>query len=117
MSITEIGCCGAYCKTCIPFRTGFCAGCKTGYQEGERDIRKAKCRIKLCVIHRNLNTCADCPDFSSCPIIQSFYRKRGYKYGKYRQSMEFIRTHGYEEFIRKADTWKNAYGSLEDSPD
>ena len=49
MSIREIGCCGAYCKTCRSYTTGNnCRGCKLGYESGERDINKAKCKIKVC---------------------------------------------------------------------
>jgi len=40
------------------------------------------------------------------------YKKSGYKYGKYRQSIEFIRANGYERFIKIADTWKGPYGKL-----
>jgi hypothetical protein len=44
VAIKEIGCCGAYCKTCIEEwqkkkrpdeRT--CLGCKLGYESGKRD--------------------------------------------------------------------------------
>ena len=49
MTIREIGCCGAYCKTCRMASTGSqCKGCKLGYEEGQRDINKAKCKIKTC---------------------------------------------------------------------
>jgi len=40
-----IGCCGAYCKTCKPFITKNCKGCKIGYEPGGRDLSKAKCKI------------------------------------------------------------------------
>ena len=112
--IRLIGCCGAYCKTCKPFVTGFCKGCKLGYGEGERDINKAKCKMKVCCFkERKLETCADCPDYPSCSTIQKFHNKKPYKYKKYKQSIEFIRTNGYTQFIKIADGWKNAYGNLE----
>jgi hypothetical protein len=47
LSIEEIGCCGAYCKTCKAFAQKTCLGCKLGYESGERDISKAKCLWKV----------------------------------------------------------------------
>jgi len=38
--------------------------------------------------------------------------KNGYKYGKYKQSMDFIRENGYDEFTKIADKWKGPYGKL-----
>ena len=108
-----IGCCGAYCGTCKPFNTGACKGCKIGYDNGQRDINKAKCRMKVCCFkEKGLDTCADCPDFSSCEILSDFYGKKGHKYKKYKQSIEFIIKNGYGEFQKQADEWKNAYGKL-----
>ena len=115
MSIREIGCCGAYCKTCLASSTGSeCRGCKIGYESRERDINKAKCKIKICCFKdRKLETCADCQDYSSCKIIYSFHDKSGYKYKKYKQSIEFIRKNGYIKYIKIADKWKGPYGKLE----
>ena len=48
MSITEIGCCGAYCGTCPELRKQRCLGCKIGYDNGQRDLKKAKCKMKIC---------------------------------------------------------------------
>jgi hypothetical protein len=114
MSIREIGCCGAYCRTCLISTSGInCRGCKLGYEGGERDINKARCKIKLCCFRdRQLETCADCEEYSKCNIIQEFHGKNGYKYRKYRQSIEFIRANGYAEFISIADNWKGPYGKL-----
>jgi hypothetical protein len=113
MSIREIGCCGAYCKTCHALEDGSCLGCKLGYENGKRDINKAKCRIKLCCFReKGFETCADCPDYSGCGIIQGLYNKKGYKYRKYRQSAEFIIENGYDNFIKMADKWKGPYGKL-----
>ncbi|MCP4551823.1 MAG: DUF3795 domain-containing protein [Bacteroidetes bacterium] len=113
MSIIEIGCCGAYCKTCREFRDGRCRGCKLGYESGQRDINKAKCRIKVCCFkERNLETCADCQDYSACETILGFHDKSGYKYKKYKQSMNFIRENGYESFLKLADSWTGPYGRL-----
>lgn len=108
-----IGCCGAYCRTCRPYTEGFCKGCKVGYDSGKRDIDNARCKMKICCFkERKLETCADCPDFDSCKIIARFYEKNGFKYKKYKQSVEFIRKNGYSEFFKLADTWKGPYGKL-----
>jgi hypothetical protein len=114
MSIREIGCCGAYCKTCIEFLTkGQCKGCKLGYDNGSRDISKSKCAYKNCCYQgKKLETCADCTEFINCELIHGFYAKNGFKYRKYKQSIEFIRTHDYEAFLKLADHWKGPYGRL-----
>ena len=109
-----VGCCGAYCRTCRAFIDGSCRGCKLGYEQGKREIRRAKCAMKVCCFgERKLETCADCADYETCEIIQDFYAKKGYKYKKYRESTEFIKKHGYAKFIPIADGWKSAYGKLE----
>ena len=115
MSIREIGCCGAYCKTCRASTTGSnCRGCKLGYEAGERDIAKARCKIKLCCFRdKHLETCADCSAYQSCRIIHSLYSKNGYKYMKYWQSIEFIIKNGYPRFLEIADEWSGPYGRLE----
>jgi len=114
MSIREIGCCGAYCKTCRASISGSnCPGCKLGYENGERDINKSRCVIKLCCFKdRKFETCADCCDYSDCKIIHGLYGKNGYKYRKYQQAIEFIRENGYAKFINIADAWKGPYGKL-----
>ena len=54
--------------------------------------------------------CTDCRDAPTCPTLNEFHGKKGYKYRKYRQAIAFIREHGYQEFLTIADTWTNAYG-------
>lgn len=108
-----IGCCGAYCKTCRPFKEGYCKGCKLGYGEEKRNIKDAKCKMKVCCFKKNLETCADCSDYLECKIILNFHSKKGYKYKKYKQSIEFIRKNGYAEFLKAVSKWKCAYGGLE----
>jgi hypothetical protein len=71
---------------------------------------------RCCLLEKKLETCADCPDFRQCGIIQSFFAKKGYKYGKYRQSLEYIRTRGYPVFLAAARPWKLAYGRLNKDP-
>jgi hypothetical protein len=113
-SILFIGCCGAYCRTCGALREGACRGCKLGYDQGNRDITKAKCAMKVCCLReKQRETCADCPEYSACEIIRSFHAKNGFKYRKYRQSIEFIRRNGYPAFLTFADTWNGPYGRLE----
>jgi hypothetical protein len=112
--ILKIGCCGAYCKTCPAWTTKFCRGCKLGYKDGKRDINKTKCKIKACCFkERKYETCADCKDYPKCKIIQDFYSKKGYKYKKYKQAIEFIRENGYPKFLKIANKWKCQYGKYE----
>jgi hypothetical protein len=110
MGVEEVGCCGAYCGTCRAYKDNTCLGCKIGYQDGNRDISRAKCKIKICCIEKGYLSCADCSDYNSCTIIQSFLGKNGYKYKKYKEALDFIIANGYEEFIEIADTWKMQYG-------
>jgi hypothetical protein len=60
-----------------------------------------------------VQTCADCSDFSSCAIIQEWYKKKAAKYHRYKISAEYIRQHGYDSFLKIADGWTNAVGRLE----
>ncbi len=85
-------------------------GCKLGYDDGKRDISKAKCKIKVCCVQKDLDSCADCSQYSSCDVVQGFYSKNGYKYKKYREATEFIRANGYDGFVQIADGWSMQYG-------
>ncbi len=109
MSVKEIGSCGAYCRTCRAY-TVACKGCKLGYDSGERDIARARCKIKLCCLARQLATCADCSQYLVCRTLGALYGKAGYKYGKYRQALDYVRENGYEAFLGIADRWTGAYG-------
>lgn len=71
--------------------------------------------MKVCCIGKNLESCADCGDFNSCKTLAEFYGKKGYKYGKYREALVFIRNNGYEEFISIAGKWTKAYGKYPSS--
>jgi hypothetical protein len=64
-----------------------------------------------CFVTRQYETCAECPEYG-CDILAEFWQKKGYKYGKYKESLEFIHAKGYREFIERAKDWKSAYGSL-----
>lgn len=108
----EIGCCGAYCKTCREFLKT-CKGCKLGYLDGSRDLRKARCKMKVCCLTKGHATCADCAEYASCETIQRFVQHPGYKYSKYKKALEYIRAHGYQAFLTVAQNWKNAYGKYD----
>ncbi len=112
MTIEQIGCCGAYCRTCKVYTQKLCAGCKIGYTDGKRDISKARCKIKVCCIKKGHDSCADCSELNDCKTAGSFYLKKGYKYGKYKEAVLFIKTNGNKKFLKIADEWKNAYGKL-----
>ncbi|HPQ72040.1 MAG TPA: DUF3795 domain-containing protein [bacterium] len=116
MSRIEVGCCGAYCKTCREVAGNVCRGCKLGYDSGERDLAKAKCAVKRCCLAKlpTDQTCADCPEFADCPTLAAFHNKKGYKYAKYRKALDFIRLHGYEAFLNVADNWRGPLGKLPD---
>ena len=105
----EIGCCGAYCGTCREYLKT-CKGCKPGYLDGSRELSRAKCRMKKCCLPRGNITCGDCEEYDRCEIIQSFLNHPGYKYGKYKQALEYIRAHGHAAFLNVAEPWTCAYG-------
>jgi len=107
--LQEIGCCGAYCGTCRAYKVA-CKGCGIGYEAGERDIAKARCRVKRCCVSRRLQTCADCSEYEACQVLGGFHGKAGYKYGKYRQALDYIRENGYEAFLVIAESWTGACG-------
>ena len=82
-----------------------------GILDGSRDLSRAKCRMKKCCLTKGHITCADCEEYDRCEIVQSFLNQPGYKYGKYKQALEYIiRAHGHAAFLRAAEHWKNAYG-------
>lgn len=111
MGTLEIGCCGAYCKTCREYGKT-CKGCKVGYADGSRDLAKAKCKIKKCCIGKDHASCADCTTYEDCPVIRAFHNHAGYKYGKYKQAIAFIRSYGYDNFMERAANWTSACGKL-----
>jgi len=110
MSKEQVGCCGAYCGTCPEMQNNRCKGCKIGYQNGARDISKAKCKVKVCCIPKGFDSCADCHEFNTCEIIASFHNKNGYKYKKYKEALEFIKSSGYIKFLKVSSTWSRQYG-------
>lgn len=114
MTAIEVGCCGACCRTCRELAHGICSGCKLGYDTGQRDLAKARCKMKVCCIRKlgTAHTCADCSEYLSCAALQGFHNKKGHKYKKYKESTEFIRACGYDSFLRAAEKWKGPYGEL-----
>jgi hypothetical protein len=116
MSIAELGCCGAYCRTCPARRQNACRGCKLGYESGERELAKAKCKIKVCCMGKGYTSCADCTEYDACNMLQGFYNKNEHtrhRHAKYKQALDFIRENGYAQFIELADGWKCQYGKLD----
>lgn len=113
-SLELIGCCGAYCKTCKVLKEKACSGCKVGYSNGERDLSKAKCKMKTCCIRKKHNSCADCTSYEGCDTIQEFHNKNEYKYKKYKEAITFIIKNGYEKFFNIANKWKMQYGKYND---
>ena len=108
-----ISCCGAYCKTCKELIDENCKGCKLGYENGERDINKAKCKIKLCSFKdNNYITCSDCDVFTNCDIYNSRFKVGTYNNKKYLGVLIFIKENGYDSFIKIADTWKRHQGKI-----
>jgi len=112
-SIEDIGCCGAFCGTCKVRVQELCVGCKTGYTNNERDINKAKCKIKKCCVLRKIQTCADCIELNDCQILIVFHSKNGYKYEKYKEAIYYIKENGYSGFLNISSTWKNQYGKYQ----
>ena len=105
---------GLTVKLVADLSEGVCKGCKLGYDQGNRDISKAKCAMKVCCFRaKHLETCADCSEYLKCEIIRSFQSKKGFKYKKYKQSIEFIRKNGYSAFIKFADEWNGPLGKFE----
>lgn len=112
----EIGCCGAYCGTCREYRKT-CRGCKPGDLDGSRNLNRARCKMKKCCLARGCITCGDCAAYESCGTVQSFLSHPGYKYGKYRQALEYIRAHGHAAFLKMARHWTGACGRFpEEAP-
>ncbi|MEX1307127.1 MAG: DUF3795 domain-containing protein [Eubacteriales bacterium] len=108
-----IGCCGAYCGSCRAYRDKTCKGCKLGYADGTRDLKKAKCKIKRCCVGKGYISCADCLAYDRCETIQRFHQHEGYKYGKYRKAIALIKAKGYDEYLKIAKKWTHAYGKFE----
>ena len=77
----------------------------------DRDIKKARCKMKVCCIGKGFNSCADCESYDTCEIGQGFYSKKGYKDKKYEEATLFVREKGYSKFLVIADGWKNQYGN------
>lgn len=114
MTIEEIGCCGAYCRTCRSYVRQVCRGCKVGYSTGERSLARARCRVKVCCLaERRHHTCADCPDFASCADLGRFHGQPKPAYPRYRATLDYIRQHGYERFLQAAAGWRAAHGQLD----
>lgn len=108
-----IACCGCYCKTCKAFIDMSCPGCLIGYEKQERDINKAKCKIKICCYkEKKLLTCAECDHYCTCTIISERFKIGSRDNKKCLEALEYIRNNGKDNFINKADKWKGPFGKL-----
>ena len=71
-----IGMCGVDCALASCYRDGRCHGCHSGNPHQKR-ISKWKCKIRSCVLGRQLDHCGECPDFP-CTVrkhIDTNYRR------------------------------------------
>jgi len=48
-----------------------CTGCR---EPGVKIGHCAECEIRNCVISKNFNTCADCSELESCPIVGNVFK-------------------------------------------
>ena len=109
-----VGCCGAYCKTCMGPKNP-CKGCRLGYEDGTRSVLRSRCKIKrCCLIEKELPTCMECEEFESCDVLQTFYNhpRARTAHQKVRRAAEFIRKHGYNRFEEVAGDWIGSKGEL-----
>jgi hypothetical protein len=60
---------------------------------------------------KQMPTCMECPEFSSCRILQDFYARPA-SHQKIRRAAEFMRAHGYERFVRTARNWTHSKEEL-----
>lgn len=107
-----VGCCGAYCKTCMTPDERSCKGCRLGYEDGKRKLLRARCQVKrCCLIEKKLPTCMECGEFESCELLQGFYGLSK-AHQKIRRAAEFIRKNGYDRFEAVAGHWTRSKGEL-----
>lgn len=59
--------CGLYCGACKSYLTGKCPGCKD-------NIKATWCKIRLCCMENNLQSCADCKtiELKECKKYNNF---------------------------------------------
>jgi hypothetical protein len=53
--------CGVNCALAPCYRTGTCLGCRSDNHDQKR-ISKWKCRIRTCVLSKNLEHCGECEE-------------------------------------------------------
>lgn len=58
--------CGLYCGACPRFLKNKCKGCR------EKDHFPSYCDIKPCAIEHNIDTCAQCPEYSDVRLCKTF---------------------------------------------
>lgn len=70
--------------------------------------------MKKCCVSKKFTSCADCNEINSCLISQEFYSKTGYKYKKYKQAIDYIRSNDYPIFLKQTEKWTMQYGKYEE---
>ncbi len=71
--------CGVNCAPASCFRTGTCLGCRSENPVQKR-TSKWKCRIRNCVLSKQLDHCGECDEFP-CAIRRRLDRTYMEKYG------------------------------------
>jgi len=111
--VEYIGCCGAYCKACGGFTRKNCKGCKLGFDTGERNLNRTRCKIKKCCFGDNrFATCADCSKLEACNYMENWYKKNHGKYRAYKKHIDYIKENGYQKYLEIAGKWKSIFGEL-----
>ena len=75
----SVGMCGVNCAPASCYRNGTCLGCRSGNHDQKR-ISKWKCRIRTCVLTKNLGHCGECEEFP-CAIRRRLDKKYRENYG------------------------------------
>jgi hypothetical protein len=75
----SVGMCGVNCALASCFRTGTCLGCRSENPVQKRKS-KWKCRIRNCVLSKQLDHCGECAEFP-CEIRRRLDKTYGEKYG------------------------------------
>lgn len=90
--------CGLYCGSCGKYLKGRCPGCA----ENEK---ATWCKIRACCIDKNINSCAECNEFSDvkdCKKFDNFVSKMfEFVFKSDRKAgIKMIKESGYEEFVK-----------------
>jgi hypothetical protein len=73
--VNEVSLCGVFCGGCPAFHKKRCHGCRSENKNQPR-ISKWKCKLRNCVISKNLISCHECEEF---PCKKRNYLVKRYK--------------------------------------